>query len=128
MFPDVEVLLVAYLNDQTGRRALTDLPADLEEILPVEQVTGGPGNDDGFRLDAATVDVDSWAADRSAAAANAEQVRGLLLDLRGQRLTGGGSVTGVVTGAVTLTRPHWVPDPNPGLRRYTASYQIYAHT
>lgn len=127
MFPDVEVLLVDYLNTQTGRRTLTDLPADLEEILPVEQVTGGPGGDDGFRLDAATVDVDSWAADRAAAAANAEQIRGLLLDLRGQRLTSG-PTTGVITGVVTLTRPHWVPDPNPGLRRYTASYQIYAHT
>lgn len=123
MFPDIEVLLVAYLNGRTGRRTLTDLPADLDQILPVDRVVCGDGDDDSFRLDRSVVDVDSFAADRPAAAANADEVRGLLLDLRGER-----HPAGVVTGVRTLTKPRWVPDPNTNLRRYTASYLIFAHS
>lgn len=123
MFPDIEVLLVAYLEAQTGRRTLTDLPANLDEILPVDRVAASSGDDDGFRLDRSIVDIDSYAADRAAASANAGEVRGLLLNVRGER-----QPTGVVTGVRTVTKPRWVPDPNPNLRRYTASYLIFAHS
>jgi hypothetical protein len=122
--PDIEALLVAYLTDRTGTRTVTDLPADLDEILPVYRVACAGGGDDGFRLDRSIVDLDSFAATRAAAAAKADEARELLLtDLHTVP-----QPTGVVTGVRTITKPRWVPDPNPNLRRFTASYAVYAHT
>lgn len=124
MGPDIEALLVAYLNDRTGVRAVTDLPDNLDQVLPVYRVTCSAGDDDGFRLDRSIVDLDCFAATREVAAAKADEARDLLLtDLHTAPLP-----AGVVTGVRTLTRPHWVPDPNPNLRRFTASYAVYAHT
>lgn len=123
MAPDIEVLLVAYLAELTGQRCLTDLPDDLDAILPVHRVACADGVDDGFRLDASIVDVDTFAGDRAQASELAEEARELLLELRGQPRS-----AGVVTGVRTLTKPHWLPDPNPNLRRFTASYQVYAHS
>lgn len=123
-FPDIEVLLVAYLKAETGERALTDLPANLDEILPVIRVTCVDGDDDTFRLDRSAVDIDVYAATRAGAAALSGQVRELLLtDLHGNP-----QPTGVVTGVRTLTKPRWLPDPNPNLRRFHASYRVFAHT
>jgi hypothetical protein len=124
VFPDVEVLLVAYLNGKTGRRVVTELPADLDSELPVIKVACGVGDDDSFRLDRSVVDVDVFAADRSAAASLAGDVRGFLLEELRSEL----QPAGVVTGVRTVVKPRWVPDPNPNLRRYTATYAVYAHT
>lgn len=124
MGPDIEQLLVAYLTDRTGTRTVTDLPDNLDEILPVYRVTCSAGDDDGFRLDRSIVDLDTFAATRSEASAKADEAREwLLTDLHTAR-----QPAGVVTGVRTLNRPHWAPDPNPNLRRFTASYAVYAHT
>lgn len=122
MFPNIEVLLVAYLADRTGARALTDLPPDLDALLPVIRITCGDGDDDGFRLDASLVDIDVFAATRTGASALAEQVREDLIEMRGEP-----QPTGVVTGVRTLVKPRWLADPNPNLRRFNASYQVFAH-
>lgn len=124
MFPDIEVLLVAYLEAKTGARLVTELPADLDQILPVIRVVCADGDDDGFRLDRSIVDVDVFAADRPAASALSTDTRGLLVD----DLRADPQPTGVVTGVRTVAKPHWVPDPNPNLRHYAASYLIFAHT
>lgn len=123
MFPDIEVLLVAFLAARTGERALTDTPDNLDALLPVIRLTCSDGGDDGFRLDASLVDVDVFATSRVGAAALAGQVRELLLELRGDP-----QPTGVVTGVRTLIKPRWLADPNPNLTRFNASYQVYAHT
>lgn len=122
MFPNIEILLVAYLADRTGERALTDLPPDLDALLPVIRITCSDGDDDGFRLDASLVDIDVFAGTRTGAAALAEQVREDLIEMRGEP-----QPTGVVTGVRTLIKPRWLADPNPNLARFNASYQVYAH-
>jgi hypothetical protein len=124
LFPDIEVLLVAYLSGKTGRRVVTELPADLDSELPVIKVACGTGDDDSFRLDRSVVDVDVFAANRSSAASLADGVREFLLE----DLHTAPRPTGVVTGVRTIAKPRWVPDPNPNLRRYTASYLVFAHT
>lgn len=123
MFPEVEQLLVAFLTDGTGERALTDLPDNLEQLMPLHRVTCGDGDDDGFRLDASVVDIDTFAATRTEASAAAGRVRDLLLN---DAHTAPHDL-GVVTGVRTVTKPRWLPDPNPNLRRYTATYLVYAH-
>lgn len=123
MFPDIEALLVAYLADRTGRRVVTDLPEDLTGLLPIVRVTCDSGTDDTFRLDHSVVDVDVFAATRADASSVAGEVREwLLTDLHTGR-----QPLGMVTGVRTAMKPRWLPDANPDLRRFTASYEVSAH-
>ncbi|WP_329521159.1 hypothetical protein [Spirillospora sp. NBC_01491] len=124
-YPDIEVLLVAYYKLKTGKRAVTELPASLETEVPVIQVARVP-SPTAYRLDRPQVDVSVWTlkSQRATCSALAQQVLNLTLtDLPGPR-----RATGVVTAAAAVTGPHWLPDPNPNLCRYLASYQLAAHT
>ena len=123
MFPDIEQLLAAYLNDVLDERVLTDLPSNLDQILPVVRVTKVSGSDDGFKLDRPVVDLDVFAKDRAAAFSLARRVQALLLfELPTVTCPGG-----VVTAVTTIVGPRWLPDPNTALRRVGATYQVFAH-
>lgn len=126
MFPDVEVLLVAYLAAaDPSARVLTDLPDDLESVLPVWQVRRVSGADRDYKLDRPIVDIDTWAADRTTAAQRAHQAHALLRgDLPHLHAV---QPSGVVTSVETIAGPRWLPDPNTNLRRYSASYEICVH-
>jgi hypothetical protein len=60
-YPDVERLLVTYLGAALGVRVVTDLPANLQQILPLVQVGRVGGADDTVTIDHARVDVDVFA-------------------------------------------------------------------
>lgn len=128
MFPDIEVLVVAYLKTKTGKRTVTDLPSvdDLAAALPLYRVTRVSGEDSNFRLDHPIIDVDVFAATRGTASLMSRQA----LDLLRNHLPWEDSVqpTGVVTAVETVIGPRWLPDPNPNLRRFSASYEITLHT
>lgn len=124
MYPDIELLLIAYLQERTGLPASTELPADLEAKLPRIQVARVP-SPAGYRLDRPLVDVSTWypKARRGDCSKTARDIAGWITsDLPGPRRP-----HGVVTSATVPTAPHWVPDPNPNLCRYLASYQLAAH-
>lgn len=124
MFPDIELVLVTYLKAQNLGRVVTELPANLADVAPVIQVGRISGADDDFRLDQAVVDIDVYAVDRATAWAVSEQVRGLLkTDLRGQVVA-----NAVVTSATTVAGPRWLAYDDTSVRRYSASYQLFAHT
>ncbi|WP_406122906.1 hypothetical protein OHQ89_12270 [Streptomyces canus] len=123
MWPDIEAELIVWLKTQLNVRHLTDLPANLTEILPVNQVTRVGGDDDSIRLDRALVDIDSYGVDRAAASLLARNTRGLLVaTLRGIQTTN--AVFGRVS---TVSAPAWRPYENPNLRRMGATYEIYFH-
>lgn len=123
MWPDVEAELNAWLEAQLSVVHLTDLPSNLTDILPVNQVTRVGGDDDSIRLDRALVTVDSYAADRAAASLLARQTRDkLVVSLRGVQTTA--AVFGRVS---TISAPAWRPYENPALRRMGATYEIYFH-
>lgn len=129
-YPDIERLLVAYYKAETGDRVVTDLPDNLEEVVPVIQVTRVP-SPAGYRLDRPTVDVSVWTlkAQRAACSDLARTVLNLTtVDLVGQVLTAGVVTAGVVTAASVDVAPYQVPDPNPNLCRYLATYRLAAHT
>lgn len=127
-YPDIEQLLVAFYKDKTGKRAVTELPGNLEEILAgntgVIQVTRVPSGA-GYRLDRPQVDVSVWTlkTQRGLCSQIAQQV----LDLTTRDLPGPRRPGGVVTAASVDVVPYWVPDPNPNLCRYLATYQLAAH-
>jgi len=123
MWPDVEAELNAWLEAQLGVVHVTDLPADLDDRLPLNQVQRVGGDDDSIRLDRALVDIDSYGTDRAAASLLARQTRDkLVVALRGVQTTG--AVFGRVS---TISAPAWRPYENPNLRRMGATYEIYFH-
>lgn len=124
-YPDIEQLLVAYYKAETGKRASTDLPGNVEEIVPIIQV-GRVDGGAGYRLDRPKVDVSVWTlkSQRGVCSDLARDVLDLTTrDLVGQRLP-----RGVVTAVTVDLAPYYVPDPNPNLCRYLATYQMAAHT
>lgn len=123
-YPDIEQLLVAFYKAETGKRVSTDLPGNVEEIVPVIQVGRAPSGA-GYRLDRPLVDVSVWTlkTQRAACSDLAKQIVDLTTkDLIGQRLP-----QGVVTAASVDVVPYYVPDPNPNLCRYLATYRLAAH-
>ena len=123
MWPDVEIELVAWLDAALEVRHLTDLPANLLAVLPVNQVQRVGGDDDGIRLDRALVSIDSYGADRAAASLLARRTRHeLVVNLRGVQ-----TAAAVFGGVSTISAPNWLPYENPALRRMGAIYEIYFH-
>jgi hypothetical protein len=125
-FGNVETLLRAWAVPLfTGARVVSELPGDLVGSLPVLQVVRGGGDDPRtfMAIDRAVVDVDVWAATRTDACSLAEAVRHRLRrELPGTVLDGF-----VVAWVTTQVAPRWAPDPNPDLRRYTATYEVGIH-
>jgi hypothetical protein len=119
---DVEAGVAGWLRDDlgAGHRVVTEAPADLAGAVPVFRVVRLGGGDRDVVLDRATVDVDTWAADRGGARAAALDVHARLrFALPGQRIPGG-----VVCQVDTLTGPAWRPWDDTAVRRFGATYVI----
>jgi hypothetical protein len=123
MWPDIEAELITHLTAALDVRHLTDLPANLLDVLPINQVQRIGGEDDGIRLDRALVTVDSYAADRAGASLLARQTRQELVE----RLRGVQTTRAVFGRVATISAPAWRPYENPDLRRMGATYEIYFH-
>ena len=105
-------------------RVVTELPANLADVVPVIQVTRFGGADRFTVLDDANIDVDTFGATRDGARNLGGLVRSaLILHLPGVQ-TGGG----IVTAVSTISAPRWVPYDNTNLRRFVASYRITIHS
>lgn len=124
MYPDIEQLLVAFYKTETGHRASTDLPANVEEIVPVIQVGRVPSGA-GYRLDRPLVDVSVWTLKGQRALCS--QVARDVARLTTTTLIGPRRPQGVVTYASVDVAPYELPDPNPNLCRYLATYRLAAH-
>jgi len=123
---DVELLVIQWLQSQLGSGFVVrdELDNNLLAELPTVQVERIPaGDDDGFRVDRALVDIDVYAATRGTAVAMAAQIRGLVLGSLPGSITGGA----VVGRVATVTAPGVRPYENTGLRRVGATYEIYSH-
>lgn len=125
--PDVEALLIAWLAEQLPEAwVTTDLPEDLEQVLPVLQVVriGGskqqyPWSHGGPLHDNATCDLDAYGRTREHAADLMLRACTLLPLLRNNTSQGG-----VVTEVIENVGPSWRPDYNPRVRRFGATYQF----
>lgn len=124
MWPDAEAALIPYLSRALGVRVCTDVPAALGEALPLVRVMRVGGSDDGFRLDRAVIDTDTFAATRAEAAYLATRLRAVLLSL----LPGTAVPGAVFTAASTVSAPAVRPWENPGVLRCGATYALSLHT
>jgi hypothetical protein len=123
---DVELALITWLQAKAGSGVVVRDETDnnLVNELPTVQVERLPaGDDDGFRLDRALVDINVYAATRAAAIALSAQVRGWLFT----ELAGSKTTTAVFGRITTISAPAVRLYENPGLRRVGATYQIYSH-
>lgn len=126
-FPDTEALLIGWLSEQMPDVwVTTDLPEELERVLPVLQVVrigGGkhqyPWSLGGPLHDNPTCDLDAYGRDREHAADLIQRACTLLPLLRNN--TAGG---GVITDVVENVGPSWRPDYNPRVRRFGATYEF----
>jgi hypothetical protein len=127
-YADAELLLVGWLGPTLAPsyptiRCVTDVPANLADVLPLVQVTRFGGSDDVPTLDRAHVDVDCFAATRQGAHDLAEAVRALLrFYLPGRVLSGA-----VIAKVITISGPAWRPWDNTDLARFGAAYALTIH-
>lgn len=123
----VEELLVGWLHSTLTARVVTDVPANLQDLLGdsgrmyrVVRV-GGPSHIDNPRFDLPTVTLDSFGADRATATEAALDVdEALRVQLPGVT-TGGATVSRVET----VTGPHWAPWNDTAVRRFAATYRLH---
>lgn len=122
-FAGVDPLLIGWATQQLAVRCSLDTPANLADVAPLVRINviGGPSSDDWRGLIAATVAVDSFAADYEAASSLAWDVdKAFRLDLPGTVI--GSAVFGKVR---TLTIPGRRPWDDVAVRRYGATYQTW---
>ncbi|MBA3907826.1 MAG: hypothetical protein H0X35_14245 [Pseudonocardiales bacterium] len=98
---------------------MSELPANLETVLPLVQVvrSGGAVNV-ALVQDRPRLDIDVYAADRGTAKDLARQIQGLLPTMR--NVTTGGAVVGDVAEE---SGPSYRPDYNPNVRRIGMTYR-----
>lgn len=122
---DVEALLSTWLPTQvSGLRAVTELPAELADAVPLVRVfrIGGPDPTPG--LDVATLDIEAFADARQSARTLAYQIQYALRFKLPGHVTDAGSVARVRT----ISGPAWRPYDNPNVRRFGALYEITTHS
>lgn len=125
--PDPEALVIGWLTGRlSAALVVADLPPDVEDHLPVVQVTGLPGSvsDRGWNGDRwitahPRFDVDTYATTRAAASDLCRDVEALLAELPGA-VTGGAVVADVVSELGPARRP----DFNTRVTRYGSTYAL----
>lgn len=126
--PDIEAAVIGWLAGQLGApvTVLADLPANLEDILPVVQITGLPGavtsrgwNGDRWLTGQSRLDIDCFAADRAAASDLCRDVQALFARLPGTQ-TGGA----VIAQVAEELGPDRRPDYNTRVVRYGATVSL----
>lgn len=122
---DVELELIGWTQARVASGVVVrdELDNNLADELPTVQIEVVGGDDDGFRLDRALVEVNVYAATRAAAIALAAQLHGLYL----AELRGSATDNAVFGQVVTVSRPAARPYENTSLRRVGATYAIHSH-
>lgn len=123
-FVDGETLVVFALQQQfPSARVVTELPARLEDVLPVFQVERIGGADLVPSLDNPLFDIECFAATRIQAKTYADQVRSFMRS----GLVGASLMGAVVLNVLTSVGPNWRPYGNTNVFRVGATYQIALH-
>jgi hypothetical protein len=117
-WPDEELLLCEVLDRLTVAEAVTDLPGDLQEVLPLQRVRriGGAGPDSV--TDVARVDVEAYGATREQARALAKAQQQVLLGRPPA------TAAGLIDRVETEVGPRRLPYTDPAIVLYQATYRV----
>jgi hypothetical protein len=118
----IEALLVPWLASTLDLRAVTELPDDLQDVVPLVRVTaiGGSADPSNRLFTMPRVAVDSFAVGYGPAGDLADQVDAAMHALAGVTL---GTVT--VTRVDTASLPAWVPYADTAIRHFVSSFQLH---
>jgi len=123
VFPDVEsALLYALVPMEPDIRFVTAMPADVRTIVArLHRISGAPRD---IHVDRPIVDVDVFGPKSEAGnvSAAARSIQSHILSMMGKVVT-----NGVIQHAVTIAGPRSLPEANPDLVRYGATYEIQIH-
>lgn len=123
VFPDVEsALLYALVPMQPDIRFVTAMPASVTSVVArVHRISGAPRD---IHVDRPIVDIDVFGpkSDVGNVSAAARSIQADVLSLMGRVVT-----NGVIQHAVTIAGPRSLPEVNPDLVRYGATYEIQIH-
>ncbi len=121
LFPDAELLLIGLIRAMDATwRVVTDLPANMEAVLPVIQVTRiGGSTRYAALLDRPRMDIDVYASTRLAAATAARKIQSKMPTVRGITASGG-----VMTEVAEELGVSWRPDRNENVRRMGLIYNF----
>lgn len=124
VFPDVEsALLYALVPLQPDIRFVTVMPASVTGIVArVHRISGAPRD---IHVDRPIVDIDVFGSQSEAGNVSvaARSIQSDVLSLMGKVVT-----NGVIQHAVTIAGPRSLPEVNPDLVRYGATYEIQIHS
>jgi hypothetical protein len=119
--PDVELLLIGWLQPLfPATRFATELPATISETTV--HVTRISGADRSIRVDRPIVDIDVYALDHPTSVNVALAIEAVIRVARNVVTD-----TGILLSATTVNGPRWLPEPNPDLRRRSATYMFFTH-
>lgn len=128
LLPDIELVLNPWLVSQLASvydvtaRVFSESPDDLASIVPAVRLYRITGSDKNYPmiLDQASINVDSYGADRASASQLARQVHALLITT-----AQGSSINGAAIGqVVTIAGPRWLAYGDLNIRRYNATYAV----
>jgi hypothetical protein len=124
VFPDIEQLLVSWLGSPASGadsyHYCTILPGDITETTVRIERTSGANR--SIRVDRPIVDIDVYSLTVGDAALAARLIQQAILNMRSVV-----TEDGTVQHASTVIGPRWMPDVNPALFRYGATYELYCH-
>lgn len=125
VFPDVEhALLYALVPMEPDIRFVTVMPAgDPQGIIARVHRISGANRD--ILIDRPIVDIDVYGPVTQAGnvSAAARDIQSDVLSLMGKTVT-----NGVIQHAVTIAGPRSIAEVNPGIVRYSATYEIQIHS
>lgn len=123
IFPDAEsVALYALVPLQPDIRFCTVLPASFTGIIArVHRISGANRN---IGIDRPIIDIDVFGPKSEAGSVSnaARDIQSDILSLMGKHVT-----NGVIQHVTTIVGPRQLPEVNPDLVRYSASYEMSVH-
>jgi hypothetical protein len=125
-FGGVEALLVPWAAAALSRRVVTELPSDLQNVVPLHRLTsfGGTAYPKAPKLISPRVALTTFAVGYAAAAQEAENAKTAFLTL----LPGVTIAGSTVTGVNLLAGPTWVPYTDTVLRQFTTTFDLVIQT
>jgi hypothetical protein len=126
--PDVEAaLMFALVPMEPDIRFVTVMPAgELTTIIArIKRASGGGARGGGsWWIDQPTVDIDVWglSTDAMSVSIAARDIQADVMSIMGVQL-----LNGVIQHIVTISGPRPLPEANPTLVRYNATYEVRIH-
>jgi hypothetical protein len=126
--PDVEAaLMFALVPMEPNIRFVTSMPAgELAAITArIRRASGGGARGGGsWWVDQPTVDIDVWGLSTQAmnVSTAARNIQADVMSIMGVQL-----MNGVIQSVLTISGPRQLPEANPTLVRYNATYEVRIH-